>query len=81
MERCRKFSPKDGTKQEFTHISTPQENSYIEAFHSIVQREVIDRLEFNSFYEAKTMLSAHKEWYNNFRRRSTLKMTPMQKWA
>jgi transposase InsO family protein len=27
------------------------------------------------------MLSAHKEWYNNFRRHSTLKMTPMQKWA
>ena len=24
--------------QEFTHIATPEENSYIEAFHSIIQR-------------------------------------------
>lgn len=24
-------------KQEFTHIATPEENSYIEAFHSILQ--------------------------------------------
>jgi transposase InsO family protein len=77
----REYLALEGAKQEFTHISTPQENSYIEAFHSTVQREVIDRLEFNSFYEAKMMLSAHKEWYNNFRRHSTLKMTPMQKWA
>jgi putative transposase len=36
-------------KQEFTHIAIPQENAYIEAFHSIVQREVIDRFEFRSY--------------------------------
>jgi len=35
--------------QEFTHIATPEENAYIEAFHSIVQREVIDRHEFMSY--------------------------------
>jgi putative transposase len=35
-------------KQEFTHIATPQENSYIEAFHSIVQTEVVDRFDFLS---------------------------------
>ena len=29
--------------QELTHVATPEENSYIEAFHSIVQREVIGR--------------------------------------
>jgi hypothetical protein len=40
-------------KQEFTHVATPEENSYIEAFHSILQRELIDRFEFSSFYEAK----------------------------
>lgn len=38
--------------QEFTHIATSEENSYIEAFHSIVQREVIERFEFDCFYPA-----------------------------
>jgi putative transposase len=33
--------------QEFTHIATPEENSYIEAFHSIIQREVIERYELS----------------------------------
>jgi len=48
-------------KQEFTHVATPEENSYIEAFHSILQRELIDRFEFSSYYEAKI----HLEQYMN----------------
>ena len=39
--------------QEFTHIATPEENSYIEAFHSIIQREVIERYEFSGYFDAK----------------------------
>ena len=66
--------------QEFTHIATPEENSYIEAFHSIVQREVIDRFEFDSFYHAKHALAAHRNWYDNRRRHRTIGMTPLQKW-
>ena len=67
--------------QEFTHVATPEENSYIEAFHSIVQREVIDRFEFQSFYEAKSTLEAHRDWYNNRRRHAILGMTPSKKWS
>lgn len=66
--------------QEFTHVATPEENSYIEAFHSIVQREVIDRNEFLSFYDAKSTVAAHMDWYNNRRRHSINKMTPAKKW-
>lgn len=66
--------------QEFTHVATPEENSYIEAFHSIVQREVVDRCEFISFYDAKSTLAAHMDWYNNRRRHSIIKMTPAKKW-
>ena len=66
--------------QEFTHIATPEENSYIEAFHSIVQREVIDRFEFDSFYHAKHALAAHRNWYDNKRRHRNIGMTPLQKW-
>ena len=66
--------------QEFTHIATPEENAYIEAFHSIVQREVIDRFEFQGFYEAKLTLQAHRDWYNNRRRHATLGTIPVKKW-
>jgi transposase InsO family protein len=67
--------------QEFTHIATPQDNGYIEGFHSIIQREVVDRFEFSSFYDAKTTFSQHKTWYNEIRKHGLLgKMTPQQKW-
>ncbi|WP_428400365.1 hypothetical protein ABDK00_006285 [Niabella insulamsoli] len=36
-------------KQEFTHVATPEENAYIEAFHSIEQHELIERHSFASF--------------------------------
>ena len=66
--------------QEFTHIATPEEDAYIEAFHSIVQREVIDRFEFQGFYEAKLTLQAHRDWYNNRRRHATLGTVLVKKW-
>ena len=68
-------------RQEFTHIATPEENAYIEAFHSIVQREVVDRFEFASFYEARQTLQAHLTWYNYERKHGELgRITPQQKW-
>lgn len=68
-------------KQEFTHIATPEENAYIEAFHSIVQREVIDRFEFSSYYDALITFKKHKQWYNKNRKHGNLgRITPEQKW-
>jgi hypothetical protein len=68
-------------QQEFTHIATPEENAYIEAFHSILQREVIKRHEFNSFYEAKTTFQRHLNWYNQHRKHSAIgRITPQEKW-
>lgn len=58
----------------------PKKTLNIEAFHSIVQREVIDRLEFDSFYHAKHALAAHRNWYDNKRRHRNIRMTPAQKW-
>jgi putative transposase len=67
--------------QEFTHIATPEENSYIEAFHSILEREVIQRFEFESYYEAKVTLDDYVNFYNNKRLHGSLKRkTPMQVW-
>lgn len=66
-------------KQEFTHIATPEENSYIEAYHSILQRELIDRNEFSSYYEAKLMIDGYVDFYNNRRLHGLLKMRRPQK--
>lgn len=68
-------------RQEFTHIATPEENSYIEAFHSIFQRDVIDRFEFASFYEAKLTIAGYMNHYNNKRLHGAIgRITPQQKW-
>lgn len=69
-------------RQEFTHVATPEENAYIEAFHSIQQRELIDRHSFASFYDAKQHIGKYMHWYNYRRKHGAIGfVTPMQKWA
>ncbi len=69
-------------KQEFTHVATPEENAYIEAFHSIQQRELIDRFTFTGFYDAKQHIEKYMHWYNCIRRHGAInRLTPMQKWT
>jgi len=68
-------------RQEFTHIATPEENAYIEAFHSIIDREVIQRFEFIDFYDARLTFEAHLEWYNHSRKHGSIgRNTPQRKW-
>jgi transposase InsO family protein len=67
--------------QEFTHIATPEENAYIEAFHSVFEREVIRRFDFESYYESKQTIAAYMDFYNNKRLHGSLKRrTPIQVW-
>lgn len=69
-------------QQEFTHIATPEENAYIEAFHSILDRELIQRFEFSSYYDAKHHIEQYLRWYNDRRRHREIgKLTPNQMWA
>ncbi|WP_172637543.1 DDE-type integrase/transposase/recombinase [Sediminibacterium salmoneum] len=49
----RQFLKEKGVNQEFTHVATPEENAYIESLHSNIQREVVERFEFESIYHAK----------------------------
>lgn len=80
--QVRSFLVQLEAKQEFTHVATPEENAYIEAFHSILQRELIERFEFSSFYEAKQHIEKYMEWYNYQRKHRRLgRITPQQKWA
>ena len=48
----------------FTHVATPEENSYIKAFHSILEHDVIERNEFASYYEAKEIFGRYFFHYN-----------------
>lgn len=67
--------------QEFTHVATPEENAYIESFHSIQQRELMDRFEFSSYYHARQHIEKYMLWYNCVRRHGALhNQTPQQKW-
>lgn len=69
-------------KQEFTHVATPEENAYIESFHSIQQRELMDRFSFSSYYDAKNHIEKYMHWYNSIRRHGLLGgITPNEKWA
>ncbi|TLU92011.1 transposase [Dyadobacter sediminis] len=63
------------------YFNTPEENSYIEAFHSILEREVIERNEFASYYEAKETIQRFITHYNQSRlHRSIGFIIPQQKW-
>jgi putative transposase len=77
----RKFLKEKGILQEFSHVATPQDNAFIEAFHSNLQREVIDRYEFDSIYHAQMVMERYYKWYNEKRRHGSLSgKTPQKIW-
>ena len=66
---------------EFSHIATPEDNAYIEAFHSIMQRELISRYEFESFHHADMKITQYIFTYNNIRKHGSLgHRTPSEVW-
>jgi len=68
----REFLKEKGILQEFSHVATPEDNAYIEALHSNLQREVIDRFEFESIYHAQMVIDRYYKWYNEKRRHWSL---------
>lgn len=67
--------------QEFTHIATPEENAYIEALHSILEREVIRRYWFDTYHYAKWKIEEYYKFYNSKRRHGSIrKMAPEKYW-
>jgi putative transposase len=69
----REYLKEKGVYQEFSHVATPEDNAYIEALHSNIQREVIDRFEFDSIYHAQMIIERYYKWYNEKRRHGALK--------
>ena len=59
--------------QEFTHIATPEENAYIESFHSNIARELINRCWLESLYHARMNFLEYYRIYNFKRKHRALK--------
>jgi putative transposase len=68
----RQYLKDKGVYQEFSRVATPEDNAYIEALHSNLQREVIDRFEFESIYHAQMIIDRYYKWYNEKRRHGSL---------
>jgi len=77
----RQYLKEKGIYQEFSRVATPEDNAFIEALHSTLQREVIDRFEFESIYHAQMILDRYYKWYNEKRRHGSLAgKTPQIMW-
>ena len=55
----RQFLKANGVNQEFTRVATPEENAYIEALHSNLQRQVVERFEFESICHAQMIFQRY----------------------
>ena len=68
--------------QEFIHVSTPQENSFIEAYHSIIDRELLQPRQFTTIEEAVQTFNRWREFYNRRRLHGSLgNRTPAFIWS
>lgn len=56
-----------GAFQEFTHVATPEDNSYIEALHGLLEKELFQRYEYSNQYQAKLLIANYYTFYNTMR--------------
>lgn len=61
-----------GIKHEFTNIATPEDDGHIEAFHSIMEREFLQRNDYRSFDEMKAAIAGFMKCYNEVRLHGSL---------
>lgn len=75
----RKYLKDNGVQQEFTHVATPEENAYIEALHSVLEKDLIRRYWFDSIHYARWKIAEYYRAYNTKRKHRSLKRkTPDQ---
>ena len=60
----REYLSEMNIQHEFTHIASPQENCYIESFHSIVERTICRVYDFETIEEAKEVFHRFMNFYN-----------------
>ena len=68
----REYLKEMSVDHEFTHVATPQENCYIESFHSIVESAVCVKYEFENLAEAKETFNRFMNFYNQERLHGSL---------
>jgi putative transposase len=71
-QAVRQYLKEKGILQECLPVATPEDNAFIEAFHSNLQREVIDQFEFDSLYHTQMIIDRYYKWYNGKRRHGSL---------
>ena len=70
--RFKELLEKYKVTHESIHIRHPEENSYIESYHSILETEVLSRQEFDSLEELVDTLKRWKYFYNHLRIHSSI---------
>lgn len=63
----REFLAEMKLTQEFTRPATPQQNGHVEAWHSIVERTICQRLELRDLPDGQTTMKEFVDFYNNER--------------
>lgn len=58
--------------QEFTHVATPEENCFIEAYHSVLEKQLLQTTEFRDIEEAIAVFNRWRTFYNERRRHGSL---------
>lgn len=72
---------KNNITHEFTHVATPEENSYVESLFSCIEREVIQAYEFESLFHAQDVFERYFNHHNIKRKRHALgRKSPLQYW-
>jgi len=50
-----------------THVATPEDNSYIESLHCLLEKELFQRYEYSNQYQAKLLIANYYAFYNTMR--------------
>lgn len=77
----RAFFTSEGIYQEFCHPATPEEDGYIESFHSIVERELVKRHEWQSLTDLTDLMASYVYFYNTERLHGSLRNVSPDRFA
>lgn len=76
-----KYCKSEDINHEFTHVATPEENSYVESLFSCVEKEVVLAYEFDSIHHAREVFNRYFLFHNTKRRRHALgRKCPAEYW-
>ena len=77
--KVQRYFENKGVVQEFCKPATPEQNAHIESYHSIQERVICQRYEFDSFTELAQTLNRFVDFYNFRRIHSGMKHLPPYK--